>query len=43
MRNYTGYCNPEVDKPIDQQSAELDRSSSIRVERPARSLMSKGS
>ena len=22
MRNYTGYCNPEVDKLIDQQSAE---------------------
>jgi hypothetical protein len=25
MRNYTGYCNPEVDKLIDQQSAEPDR------------------
>jgi peptide/nickel transport system substrate-binding protein len=24
MRNYTGYCNPEVDKLIDQQSAEAD-------------------
>ena len=24
MRNYTGYCNPEVDKLIDQQSAEPD-------------------
>ena len=24
-RNYTGYNNPEVDKLIDQQSAELDR------------------
>jgi peptide/nickel transport system substrate-binding protein len=23
-RNYTGYCNPEVDKLIDQQSAEPD-------------------
>ena len=23
-RNYTGYCNPEVDKLIDQQSAEAD-------------------
>jgi len=23
-RNYTGYCNPEVDKLIDQQSAESD-------------------
>jgi peptide/nickel transport system substrate-binding protein len=25
VRNYTGYCNPEVDKLIDQQSAEADR------------------
>jgi peptide/nickel transport system substrate-binding protein len=25
QRNYTGYCNPEVDKLIDQQSAESDR------------------
>ena len=24
-RNYTGYCNPEVDKLIDQQSAEADQ------------------
>jgi peptide/nickel transport system substrate-binding protein len=24
VRNYTGYCNPEVDKLIDQQSAESD-------------------
>ena len=24
VRNYTGYCNPEVDKLIDQQSAEAD-------------------
>ena len=24
-RNYTGYCNPEVDKLIDQQSIEADR------------------
>ena len=24
-RNYTGYCNPEVDKLIDRQSAEADR------------------
>src|ERR1700730_12296882 len=24
-RNYTGYCNPELDKLIDQQSAEADR------------------
>ena len=23
-RNYTGYCNPEVDKLVDQQSAEAD-------------------
>ena len=23
-RNYTGYCNPEVDKLVDQQSAESD-------------------
>ena len=23
-RNYTGYCNPEVDKLIDRQSAEAD-------------------
>jgi peptide/nickel transport system substrate-binding protein len=23
-RNYTGYCNPEVDKLVDQQSAETD-------------------
>ena len=23
-RNYTGYCNPEVDKLIDQQSVETD-------------------
>jgi peptide/nickel transport system substrate-binding protein len=23
-RNYTGYCNPEVDKLIDKQSAEPD-------------------
>jgi len=25
VRNYTGYCSPEVDKLIDQQSAEPDR------------------
>jgi peptide/nickel transport system substrate-binding protein len=25
VRNYTGYCNPDVDKLIDQQSAESDR------------------
>ena len=25
VRNYTGYCNPEVDKLIDQQSAEPNR------------------
>jgi peptide/nickel transport system substrate-binding protein len=25
VRNYTGYCNPEVDKLIDQQSAEADK------------------
>ena len=25
VRNYTGYCNPEVDKLIDQQSAEANR------------------
>ena len=24
-RNYTGYCNPEVDKLIDQQSIETDQ------------------
>ena len=63
MRNYTGYCNPEVDKLIDQQSAEpdrekrkelvwqierrlaedgADRSSSIRVGRPARKPYVKG-
>ena len=24
VRNYTGYCNPEVDKLIDQQSAEAN-------------------
>jgi peptide/nickel transport system substrate-binding protein len=24
-RNYTGYCSPEVDKLVDQQSAESDR------------------
>jgi peptide/nickel transport system substrate-binding protein len=24
QRNYTGYCNPEVDKLVDQQSAETD-------------------
>jgi peptide/nickel transport system substrate-binding protein len=24
MRNYTGYCNPEVDKMVDQQSAMSD-------------------
>ena len=23
-RNYTGYCNPEVDKLVDQQSSEAD-------------------
>ena len=23
-RNYTGYCNPEVDKLVDQQSMEAD-------------------
>jgi peptide/nickel transport system substrate-binding protein len=25
VRNYTGYCNPEVDRLIDRQSAEADR------------------
>jgi hypothetical protein len=25
VRNYTGYCRPEVDKLIDQQSAEPNR------------------
>jgi peptide/nickel transport system substrate-binding protein len=25
VRNYTGYCNPEVDKLIDQQSAKVNR------------------
>jgi peptide/nickel transport system substrate-binding protein len=24
QRNYTGYCNPEIDKLVDQQSAESD-------------------
>jgi ABC-type transport system substrate-binding protein len=24
MRNYTGYCNPEVDKMVDAQSEESD-------------------
>jgi peptide/nickel transport system substrate-binding protein len=24
MRNYTGYCNPEIDRLVDQQSAESD-------------------
>jgi peptide/nickel transport system substrate-binding protein len=24
LRNYTGYCNPEIDKLIDRQSAEAD-------------------
>jgi peptide/nickel transport system substrate-binding protein len=24
VRNYTGYCNPQVDKLIDEQSAEAD-------------------
>jgi peptide/nickel transport system substrate-binding protein len=24
QRNYTGYCNPEIDKLVDQQSAEAD-------------------
>lgn len=24
MRNYTGYCNPEVDKMVDEQSATSD-------------------
>ena len=24
-RNYTGYCNPEIDKLIDQQSMEADQ------------------
>ena len=24
QRNYTGYCNPELDKLIDRQSAETD-------------------
>src|SRR5204862_7631972 len=24
-RNYTGYCSPEVDKLVDQQSAEPDK------------------
>jgi peptide/nickel transport system substrate-binding protein len=24
LRNYTGYCNPEVDKMVDRQSAESD-------------------
>jgi ABC-type transport system substrate-binding protein len=26
-RNYTGYCNPAVDKQVDQQSMESDRKS----------------
>jgi peptide/nickel transport system substrate-binding protein len=24
MRNYTGYCNPELDKMVDEQSAMSD-------------------
>ena len=30
QRNYTGYCNPEVDKLVDQQSAESRTSRSAR-------------
>ena len=30
-RNYTGYCNPEVDKLIEQQSAEADRDKRKRL------------
>jgi peptide/nickel transport system substrate-binding protein len=31
VRNYTGYCNPEVDKLIEQQSAEADRDKRKRL------------
>src|SRR5438132_220499 len=30
-RNYTGYCSPEVDKLVDQQSAEADREKRKRL------------
>jgi peptide/nickel transport system substrate-binding protein len=30
-RNYTGYCNPEVEKLIEAQSAELDREKRKRI------------
>ena len=30
-RNYTGYCNSEVDKLIDQQSMESDRDKRLRI------------
>ena len=30
LRNYTGYCNPELDKLIDQQSAESRHRESAR-------------
>src|SRR5207244_4257013 len=30
-RNYTGYCSPEVDKLVDQQSAEADREKRKRI------------
>ena len=30
-RNYTGYCNPEVDKLIDQQSMESDHDKRLRI------------
>src|SRR5207248_2177807 len=30
-RNYTGYCSPEVDKLVDQQSAEADGEKRKRI------------
>jgi peptide/nickel transport system substrate-binding protein len=30
-RNYTGYCNPEVDRLIDQQSMESDHDKRLRI------------
>jgi len=31
MRNYTGYCNPEVDEMVDAQSAESDAAKRKRL------------
>jgi len=30
-RNYTGYCSPEVDRLVDQQSAEADKEKRKRI------------